>query len=181
MKIITERLILRDFVTEDKAGFTASRSLETDLYHSEEDLEKKKSDQLVDLFMQWSEEQERRGYQLAIIEKSSGEFIGTTGIRITSEIDREASFGSSLSYRYRCKGYALEASNALLDFAFEKLDLHRVVAETVTENAQAIELAKKLGMLVEGELRENRFFRGRWWNTVLLAVLKSEWLSNRSY
>jgi RimJ/RimL family protein N-acetyltransferase len=29
-------------------------------------------------------------------------------------------------------------------------------------------------MRLEGELRHNRFFRGRWWNTVIYALLKDE-------
>ncbi len=37
------------------------------------------------------------------------------------------------------------------------------------------DLAEKLGMRVEGELRENRWFRGRWWSTAILSILESEW------
>ncbi|MHB1319192.1 MAG: GNAT family N-acetyltransferase, partial [Anaerolineae bacterium] len=33
----------------------------------------------------------------------------------------------------------------------------------------------KLGLRREGHLRDNAFFRGRWWDTLVYAILEHEW------
>jgi RimJ/RimL family protein N-acetyltransferase len=30
-------------------------------------------------------------------------------------------------------------------------------------------------MRLEGELKQHRFLKGRWWNTVIYAILQDEW------
>jgi len=53
--------------------------------------------------------------------------------------------------------------------------MQRIFAETISENGRARALAERLGMRLEGELVRNRFFRARWWNTVIYALLADEW------
>jgi RimJ/RimL family protein N-acetyltransferase len=36
-------------------------------------------------------------------------------------------------------------------------------------------LALTLGMRKEAHLKEHRFFKGQWWDTVIMGVLCSEW------
>ena len=67
----------------------------------------------------------------------------------------------------------------MIGYGFEELGLHRICAEVIEENAAAVGLAERLGMRREGTLRENRWFRGRWWNTAILSVLESEHLRSR--
>ncbi len=39
----------------------------------------------------------------------------------------------------------------------------------------AIKLSKSLGMKQEACFKDHRFFKGQWWDTVVLAVLRSDW------
>ena len=32
-----------------------------------------------------------------------------------------------------------------------------------------------LGTRLEGELRQTKFFKGRWWDTALYAILRDDW------
>jgi RimJ/RimL family protein N-acetyltransferase len=64
---------------------------------------------------------------------------------------------------------------AVIALGFENLDLHRIYAETISENRATIALAKRQGMLVEGILREYQYFKGRWWDTTILSLLRTEW------
>ena len=66
---------------------------------------------------------------------------------------------------------------ALLEFGFDRQNLHRVYAETIAENKPALRLCKKLGMREEAHFIENRYFKGKWWSTVVMAMLKSEWVN----
>jgi len=34
---------------------------------------------------------------------------------------------------------------------------------------------EKVGMRPEGRLREKEYFKGRWWDTLLFAILDYEW------
>ena len=47
------------------------------------------------------------------------------------------------------RGYATEAARALVDFAFARLRLRRIVATTTADNAASIGVMRRLGMRVE--------------------------------
>jgi Acetyltransferases, including N-acetylases of ribosomal proteins len=173
--IETERLVLRDFRQTDLHAYQALR-LHPDFqrFCSEDDAAPANADYLLNMFIAQAAEMPRTKFQLAI-EIPSEKVIGSCGIRITSADEKQGSFGCELGQAYWGKGYAYEAARAVIGFGFTDLDLHRIYAETISENLPAVALAKRLGMQVEGELRENRRFKGRWWNTVILSILKSEW------
>jgi len=172
--IQTERLILRDFKQTDLPAYKALCSHpDFQQFYSEEDAAPEKVAQLFNMFVVWATEQPRTKYQLAM-EIPSEELIGSCGVRITSVDEKQGTFGCELGRAHWGKGYALEASRAVINFGFADLNLHRIYAETNSENLPAIALAKKLGMRVEGELRENRWFRGRWWSTTTLSILEQE-------
>ncbi len=171
----TDKLILREFKESDLNHYKLLRSSpEFQRYYSEEDAATEKSAYLLKLFISQASERPRFNYQLAI-ENAVGTLIGSCGIRIVSVEERQGSFGCEIAKEFWGQGFALEACQTIIDFGFKNLELHRIYAETISENNGAVALAKRLGMSVEGELRENRFFRDRWWDTVLLAILSSEW------
>lgn len=175
MVIKTERLVLRDFKQTDLPAYQALCShSDFQRFYSEEDAAPEKAKQLLNMFIVWATEQPRTKFQLAI-EIPSEELIGSCGVRITSVDEKQGTFGCELDRAHWGKGYALEASRAVINFGFTELNLHRIYAETNSENLLAIALAKKLGMRVEGELRENRWFRGRWWSSIILSILEPEW------
>lgn len=171
----TARLVLRDFQRADLAAYAElAGDPHTKRFHSEDEATPEKAEQLLNLFLAWAEEQPRQRFQLAIT-LPSGELLGSCGVRVTSASERQASFGCELAREYWGRGYAEEGSRAVIDYGFRHLGLHRIYAETIAENEAAVRLAQKLGMRVEGVLRENRRFQGRWWSTTVLAVLESEW------
>ncbi|HVO70618.1 MAG TPA: GNAT family N-acetyltransferase [Aggregatilineaceae bacterium] len=50
---------------------------------------------------------------------------------------------------YRGQGYATEAARALINFAFTRLRLKRVVATTESSNSRAIAVMQRLGMSIQ--------------------------------
>ena len=142
-------------------------------FYSEEDCSKEKAEFLVAKFSEQSRKENRNKYQMVIEHKESGLFIGTAGLRI--EPDQQASIGCGVDRQFQSSGYAEEAMSALLEYGFNNHNLHRVYAETISENKPAIRLCKKFGMREEAYFNENRFFKGKWWSTVVLAMLKNEW------
>jgi ribosomal-protein-alanine N-acetyltransferase len=179
LAIRTDRLLLRDFAPSDLPAYARLRAHPLlQRFCPEEDAGYGKAEELLRLFLAWSQERPRFGYQLAIVLPSRG-VIGSVGVRVTRESERQGSFGCELDAHYWGDGYAYEASRAVIGYGFEELGLHRICAEVIEENAAAVGLAERLGMRREGTLRENRWFRGRWWNTAILSVLESEHLRSR--
>jgi RimJ/RimL family protein N-acetyltransferase len=63
----------------------------------------------------------------------------------------------------------------LLDWAFGERGLHRVEWKCRTDNAASQAVARRLGMWLEGRLREEFEYRGVRHDTQVWALLASEW------
>lgn len=173
-KIETQRLIIRDMTLADEDAFVSmSQDPKYQRFYDESDCNPDKYRQLTRLFVAQISETPRLSYQLAVESKVSGKFIGTVCLRL--EPNNQASMGCAFSREAQGSSLSLEASESLLNFGFSKLGIHRVYAETISKNLPAIKLCKSLGMRQEAHFREHRFFKLKWWDTVVLAVLRSEW------
>ena len=75
--------------------------------------------------------------------------------------------------RFQGRGYGSAALRALLDYAWNKLKLHRLSAHVFKSNVRAIAAYKKVGFIEEGVLRESAFIEGRWEDVVLMGVLNN--------
>nr|WP_315485421.1 GNAT family protein [uncultured Undibacterium sp.] len=172
--IETKNLFLRDMCQEDEEAFVAlSQNLKYQRFYSEQDSVPEKYKDLTQLFIRQSKEIPRTAFQLAIELKESGDLIGTVCLRL--EPDNQASMGCGLARQYQGRNLMQEAAVALADFGFMELNVHRIYAETISANHAAIALCEQLGMRKEALFRENRYFKGRWWDTVVMALLRSEW------
>ncbi|MGQ4809011.1 hypothetical protein NKDENANG_02406 [Candidatus Entotheonellaceae bacterium PAL068K] len=63
----------------------------------------------------------------------------------------------------------------MLRFGFTHLRLHCIWSWCIADNAASARVLEKLGMRREGWRRENEYFKGRWWDTLLFAMLDDEW------
>ncbi len=64
----------------------------------------------------------------------------------------------------------------VLTYAFLTFDLHRIIAITDCENTASVALLERLGMRREGHFLQNAWFKGKWGDEYLYAILKEEWL-----
>ena len=173
-QIETDRLILRDYRSGDTPLYKKmSSDPKFQRFYSEEDCSEERWQQLVMAFIAESRKSPRTRYNLVITLKNSDELLGATGIRI--EAETQASIGCSLRREFHRSGIALEAMKAVARFGFEQLNLEYLFAETISENKPAILLCRKLGMHKETELIGNKFFKGRWWNTLIMGMEAAEW------
>lgn len=175
----TEHLILRDFTLDDKVAYQAVTSHKKyQRFYSEDDCLPDSAFTLVEQFVSESKLTNRTSYNLAIVDKHSLTLIGVCGLRI--QADLQASVGCGLNPHFQVAGLAHEAIRCLFDFAFNQLKLHRLYAETISQNKAAINLCKSLGMREEALFIESRYFKQTWWNTSVLAILKNEWHSTQN-
>jgi [ribosomal protein S5]-alanine N-acetyltransferase len=179
MQIETERLMLREFREDDWELMAAwwREPVYQRYYEERDDIDAVVRD-LVGRFLHAQSQQPRRAWQLAIVERDAGPdgpIIGNVGIRINNPELREANVGYELSPTRWGRGYATEAARAILAFGFEELRLHRVWAECVADNTGSARVLEKLGMRREACFREHQWYRDRWWDTLIYAILDREW------
>lgn len=91
---------------------------------------------------------------LAITLRGTGELAGSIEIRLIPP-HRRAELGYWIGRPHWGRGYATEASAALLRWAFDALDLHRVHAAHLARNPASGAVLRKIGMRHEGRLRSH--------------------------
>lgn len=75
------------------------------------------------------------------------------------------------------QGYAYEACSALIEYAFARLDAHKVWAETI-DGVRSVGLMKKLGMASEGiQRKQTKDLQGRWADLYLYGWLKEDFVT----
>jgi RimJ/RimL family protein N-acetyltransferase len=115
-------------------------------------------------------------YTVACLKDDPQALVGSVHITVRDAEHRQAEVGYSFNQAYWGAGYATETARALVSFAFHDLGMHRVFADgIVSENMASVRVAEKLGMRHEATCRESLYFAGRWWDTLLYAVLEQEW------
>ena len=114
-------------------------------------------------------------FQFAIERKATATVIGDCGLKVRGDDARQAEIGFTLARTSQGQGYASEAVAAVLAYAFEVLKLHRVVAVTDCANTAAVALLERLGLRREGHFLQNIWFKGRWGDEYLYALLRDEW------
>ena len=72
------------------------------------------------------------------------------------------------------RGFGTEAMRALVAWGFQELNLHRVQLRVYEDNARAIRSYEKLGFKLEGRLRQDRFHQGRYFDTLMMGLLRGE-------
>jgi RimJ/RimL family protein N-acetyltransferase len=178
MELTTERLILREFKQSDWPDILDYQSDPLYLrYYDWKDRTPEAVQDFVAMFLTQQQEQPRIKFQLAVVLQSNRQLIGTCGIRMKSADAREGDIGYELSPKHWGQGYATEAARAIVSFGFTKLKLHRIWSWCIAENVGSAHVLQKLGMQPEGRLRENEYYKGRYWDTLLFAMLDYEWNS----
>jgi RimJ/RimL family protein N-acetyltransferase len=72
------------------------------------------------------------------------------------------------------KGYGTDAMRVLMRLGFDKMNLHRLWLHVHDANRRAIASYEKCGFKREGVLREDRFYRGGYRDTIVMGILESE-------
>lgn len=114
-------------------------------------------------------------FQWGIAHKSDDKIIGTTTLFRLDEQSRRAEIGYILNRRFWGNGYVNEALTALLDFAFEKMNLHRIEADIDPRNTASVKTVERLGFEREGLLRERWIVGGEIQDSLFYGLLENDW------
>jgi RimJ/RimL family protein N-acetyltransferase len=85
-------------------------------------------------------------------------------------------FGISIfAKEYWSRGYGTDAAMALLDYAFNRLNLRKVNSYFLAFNERSRRLHVALGMKQEGVRRKEDYFNGEYHDELLFGVFREEW------
>ena len=149
--IRTTRLILRNWEERDRDLFHRINSDDRVMEFFGFRRDRSQSDALLDLLRARAEE---LGYGFTAAEiAATGECIGFVGLMPT---DLEPTFpdgtveiGWRLAPEFWGRGYVTEASQAWLQFAFDRLRLGEVVSFAVWNNLRSTAVMRRLGMIAD--------------------------------
>ena len=176
----TPRLLLRHFADADLIPFMAYRNdPEVARYQGWEGISEPEAHAFIQEQKTMQPGMPGQWFQIAIELKETRMLIGDCGLKISGPDNRQAEIGYTLSRAYQGKGIASEAVSCLLDYLFTTLELHRVIAITDCENAASVALLERLGLRREGHFIQNIWFKGKWGDEYLYAILKHEWPRKR--
>jgi len=77
--------------------------------------------------------------------------------------------------RFLNQGLGTEALKLWVDYQFSLSDYNRIGLETWSFNPRAIQLARKIGFVHEGTLRELRLWAGSYIDKIIFGLLRREW------
>jgi RimJ/RimL family protein N-acetyltransferase len=179
-QIESERLRIRRFKDSDLSPFMAYRNdPKVAHYQSWDSCDEEEARAFIREMESAQPGVPGKWFQFAIESKETRDLIGDCALRVEEHEPYRAEIGFTLAQEYQGKGLASEAVSRLLDYAFDALGVHRVVAIADCRNAPSVALLERVGMRREGHFLENVWFKGGWADEYLYAVLKDEWLQKR--
>lgn len=116
---------------------------------------------------------------LAIQPRGSDTMVGDVVLMYHSEVHRQGEIGYVLHPDHQGHGYATEAAREMLRLGFEQLGLHRIAGRLEARNSASAAVLERLGMRLEGHLRENEWVKGEWQSEMDYAILEREWRARR--
>jgi RimJ/RimL family protein N-acetyltransferase len=107
-------------------------------------------------------------FQFAVCLASDGTLIGDVALHTMTDA-REGELGFTFATAGQGRGYATEAVRRVLQYAFGRLALQRVIARTDLRNVRAQRLLERVGFRRE-DVPERVWFKGEWATDVLYVL-----------
>jgi RimJ/RimL family protein N-acetyltransferase len=110
------------------------------------------------------------------IETLDGTLIGTMGLHRIDWINRTATTGALIGNKeYWGRGFGTDAKMALLEYAFNTLNLRKICSEAYAFNKRSVHYSLHCGYKIEGKKRKQVFKNGKYWDVIQLGLFKEEW------
>ena len=112
------------------------------------------------------------GYKFAALDKNRSEIIGICNFNnIVKGAFQASQLGYSVSEQYQSQGYMFEILGAAIEYIFNTVGLHRIMANYIPTNQRSEQLLKRLGFEREGLAKSYLKIAGKWQDHVLTSKL----------
>jgi RimJ/RimL family protein N-acetyltransferase len=118
----------------------------------------------------------REDLPMGIFDKASGRFIGGTGLNRIDWNLRSFEIGYWVRKSAAGQGYVTEAVRLLTGFAFDTIQANRVFIRCAVENLRSGAVARRVGFIYEGSLRNSsRDVDGRLHDMLMFSLIPEDW------
>lgn len=108
-----------------------------------------------------------------------GQVVGRCALFDFDQHNRRADLGIRIAAAHRGRGYGKDAVQVLLEYGFNKRNLHRVQLDVLATNLAGLSAYAAVGFVDEGRLREHVYVEGEFLDLVIMGVLRTDWLAAR--
>jgi [ribosomal protein S5]-alanine N-acetyltransferase len=106
---------------------------------------------------------------------SDNKLIGSVTLFHLDFTHHRAEIGYAQGRAYWGQGYMKEALTAVINYAFESLELHRIEADVDPRNDASVRILERLGFQREGYLRERWQVNGEIQDAFFYGLLRPDW------
>lgn len=109
-------------------------------------------------------------------ERAQREVVACVNLHnIRRRVLQAAVIGYSVDAQCQGRGYATEAAGAVVRYAFDVLNLHRLETSYQPNNERSGRVLQKLGFVREGYAREYLLIDGAWRDAILVSLTNTSW------
>ncbi|WP_261129833.1 GNAT family N-acetyltransferase [Bacillus sp. Marseille-Q3570] len=101
--------------------------------------------------------------------------IGTINYSELDIVSRRCTVGIGIGKDYWDNGYGSDAMKAFIHYLFQTMNLNRIQLYTWSGNVRAIRSYEKNGFVVEGRMRNDEYIDGKYYDSVVMGLLKEEY------
>ena len=180
MKIMTERLILRDLKKTDARDLQINaNNIKIAKYIPPFPYPYllKDAKSFINHCIKEQNKKPRENYEFCIELKSENKIIGMISVTKVDKFQGTCTVGYWLGEKYWRQGIIFEAMKTIIEFIFNKLKLRRINIEAFGDNDASNALIKKMGFTYEGTLRKKDRDRatGKIHDDIKYGMLKSDY------
>lgn len=172
----TDRLLLRRFTYADAdtmlKHWIADERIQS-MYSEPVYTTKEEVKELLDKYITSYEKEDY--YRWAIILKETGECIGQIAYFLVDSKNHFAEIEYCIGSAFQCRGFATEATKAVIRYGFEEMNLHKVQICTKTINVPSKRVIEKCGFTYEGTLRDYFYMDGEYVGRLYFSILRDEY------
>lgn len=180
LKTTTQRLVIRPYTVADFEAWKEAY-LDRRPKQNEFDLDPFPSEKLnrsifrKSLRLHKKARETDRLYVFGVFELRSKKCVGFVDIYIQARLDSQcANLGYVIHNQHWGRGYAKEATTAVVRLAFQTLKLHRLEAGVNPKNQASVDVAKAIGMRYEGKRRACNFENGLWRDLDVYSIVAED-------
>lgn len=115
------------------------------------------------------------GLRFAILLAETGEMIGSIKLYDFYDSNRRCDIGYALLQAQWGKGLVGEAMGAVIDYAFNTLNMNRIEADIDPRNEASAKVLERMAFIREGYMRERWIVNGEVCDTAFYGLLRRDW------
>jgi [ribosomal protein S5]-alanine N-acetyltransferase len=114
-----------------------------------------------------------------MFDKSNGRPVGGIGFHTWYLKHKRAEIGYMIKPEFREKGLMKEAMKAIISYAFDEMDLHRIEAFVAPWNVPSMKLMQRFSFIREGLLREHYYKDDTFEDSICFSIIRPDYLKLR--